>query len=359
MNKPETIEVTESGISTKPRSTRKARRLLLLVLVPALVIAGSVGFYLHGGRFVSTDNAYVKAHMVPVSAEVSGMVQQVMVKENQRVQAGEVLFKLDPAPYQVAVEKAQAQVGQARTDFAALKASYQEKQAEIKLAKTRYEFARSDQQRQVELAANKLVSASTLDSVRQNTDIAAQQIDTLEKDLHRIAETMGGSTNITIDRFPGYLIAQANLSQAQLDLSRVEVHASLPGIVTLPPNPGAYVSAGKTIMALVATDGVWVEANYPETDLTYVKVGQSVKISVDTYPNAEWHGVVDSLSPGTGAEFSIIPAQNATGNWVKITQRVPVRIALDADPALPQLRAGLSSSVEIDTGHRRHLKDLL
>jgi membrane fusion protein, multidrug efflux system len=358
MNNPEVIKVTDKKISTQPSSSRKTKRLLLLVLIPAIVIGSSFGFYLHGGRYVETDNAYVKAHKVPVSAEVSGMVQQVMVRENESVASGQILFKLDPAPYQVALEKAQAKVKQAQTDFAALKASYQEKQAEIKLAKTRYEFAKNDQKRQVELAANKLVSASTLDTVRQNTDIASQQVFTLEEDLHRIAETMGGSADTTIDQFPGYLIAEAGLSQAQLDLSRVTVHASVPGIVTLPPSPGEYVSAGKTIMALVANDGLWVEANFPETDLTYVKPGQLVSIAVDTYPTAKWQGKVESLSPATGAEFSIIPAQNATGNWVKITQRVPVRIALDLDPALPTLRAGLSTTVEIDTGHTRQLKDL-
>jgi membrane fusion protein, multidrug efflux system len=359
MNKPEVIEVSDKNISTQKSPTRKTKRLLLLVLFPAIVIATSLGFYLNGGRYVKTDNAYVKAHKVPVSAEVSGMVQQVMVRENESVAAGQILFKLDPAPYQVAVDKAQAKVSQAKTDFAALKASYQEKQAEIKLARTKYDFAKSDQKRQVELAANKLVSASTLDTVRQNTDIASQQIYTLEEDLHRIAETMGGSVDTTIDRFPAYLIAEAELSQAQLDLSRVEVHASLPGIVTLPPNPGEYVSAGKTIMALVANEGLWIEANFPETDLTYVKPGQAVSIGVDTYPAAKWHGKVESLSPATGAEFSILSAQNATGNWVKITQRVPVRIALDPDPVLPKLRAGLSTTVEIDTGHTRHIKDIL
>ena len=357
MSKPEVI-VAPDTLAPAPPANRKLQRRLLLMVIPAILILGGLGFYLTGGRYMETDNAYVKARKVPVSAEVSGMVKTVMVRENQQVAAGDPLFQLDPAPYEVAVAKAEAKLAQAQTDFQALKASYQEKQSEITLARTRYTFAKSDKQRQTELGAKAFVSASALDSARQNAEIAEQQIVTLEQDLHRIAESMGGSAEGPVESYPGYLVAMAELRQARLDLSRVVVRASLPGVVTLPPNPGEYVTAGKTVMALVASGGLWIEANFPETDLTYVKPGQPVTIRVDTYPDATWKGEVDSLSPATGAEFSIIPAQNATGNWVKITQRVPVRIHLDDAKDLPRLRAGLSAIVEIDTGHRRRLLGL-
>lgn len=334
---------------------RRLLRLLLLVVVPlALVLAAGL-VYLHGGRFVETENAYVKSDKVPVSAEVAGSIKEVLVQENQNVAAGQVLFRLDPAPYQVAVSKAEARLAQVRTDLAALKASYREKQAEIALSRTKTAFALKDQQRQADLVAKNFISASKFDDARQNTELAEQQSEALQLELKRVAETLGGSVDAPVERHPSYLAALAELQQARLDLSRVEVRASMAGIVSKPPKPGQYLAAGSTAMALVVNGNTWVEANFPETDLTFVHPGQRVEVHVDTYPGAVWKGEVESLSPATGAEFSVLPAQNATGNWVKIAQRVPVRIRLDAAAGLPPLRAGLSADVAIDTGHRRRL----
>lgn len=332
---------------------RRLKRLILLVVVP-LIAALAVGVvYIKGGRYVETDNAYIKADKVPVSAEVSGTVTDVLVDENQSVNAGQPLFRLDPAPFQVAVAKAEAKLAQVRTDLAALKASYREKQAEIALARTKYAFSQKDQRRQADLVARNFISASKFDDAKQSTDLAEQQISVLDQDLKRIAETLGGSVESPVERHPSYRVALAELEQAKLDLARAEVRAPLPGIVSKPPKPGQYVAAGSIALALVVSGNLWVDANFTETDLTYVHPGQPVTIRVDTYPDAAWKGVVESLSPATGAEFSVIPAQNATGNWVKIAQRVPVRIKIEAAPTLPQLRAGLSTIVEIDTGHRR------
>jgi membrane fusion protein (multidrug efflux system) len=322
--------------------------------VVPLIAALAVGVvYIKGGRYVETDNAYIKADKVPVSAEVSGTVTDVLVDENQSVNAGQPLFRLDPAPFQVAVAKAEAKLAQVRTDLAALKASYREKQAEIALARTKYAFSQKDQRRQADLVARNFISASKFDDAKQSTDLAEQQISVLDQDLKRIAETLGGSVESPVERHPSYRVALAELEQAKLDLARAEVRAPLPGIVSKPPKPGQYVAAGSIALALVVSGNLWVDANFTETDLTYVHPGQPVTIRVDTYPDAAWKGVVESLSPATGAEFSVIPAQNATGNWVKIAQRVPVRIKIEAAPTLPQLRAGLSTIVEIDTGHRR------
>lgn len=340
--------------AARPRN-RRLKRLVLLVVVPLIAALVVLVIYLKGGRYVETDNAYVKADKVPVSAEVSGAVKEVLVQENQSVAAGQVLFRLDPASFQVAVAKAEAKLAQARTDLAALKASYREKQGEIALARTRYAFALKEQRRQADLAAKHFISPSRLDDARQTADLDAQQIATLEQDLKRIAETLGGSADLPIERHPAYLAALAELQQARLDQTHAEVRAPLPGVVSKPPKPGQYVTAGSTALALVASGNLWIEANFTETDLTHVSPGQAVSIHIDTYPDVEWRGVVESLSPATGAEFSVIPAQNATGNWVKIAQRVPLRIRLDTRPGQPQLRAGLSSSVEIDTGHRRRL----
>lgn len=337
-----------------PSSRRLIRPFLLLVL-PALALAGAGVVYLRGGRYVETDNAYVKAEKVPVSAEVSGPVLEVLVKENEKVAAGQPLFRLDPASFQVAVARAEARLSQVRTDLGALKASYREKQAEIVLARTRQAFVQKDQQRQADLMSEKLISASAFDSARLTTDLARDQVAALGQDLERIAQSLGGSIDTPVERHPSYLAAKAELDQAKLDLARIEVRASMAGTVTKPPKPGQHLEAGSMVMALVVSGNLWVEANFTETDLTYVHPGQPVEIHIDTFPDQHFKGEVESLSPATGAEFSVIPAQNATGNWVKIAQRVPVRIRIEPTPGLKDLRAGLSTDVVIDTGHRRRL----
>jgi len=338
-----------------PRPQIRIRRIVLLLIVPVIVILAAGLVYLKGGRYVETDNAYVKADKVPISAEVAGTIKEVLVEENQPVTAGQVLFRIDPAPFKVAVSRAEARLAQVRTDLAAMRASYRAMQAEIDLARTKLAFAQKDQQRQADLVARNFVSASRFDDARQTTALATQQITAMEQDLSRIAATLGGGVDAPAERHPSYRSAQAELEQAQLDLARVEVRAAVAGVASKPPKPGQYVAAGSTAMALVASRSPWIEANFTETDLTYVRVGQPVVIHIDTYPDQVWKGTVDSLSPATGAEFSVIPAQNATGNWVKIAQRVSVRIKIDPGSDLSQLRTGLSTTVEVDTGHRRRL----
>lgn len=335
--------------------TRGFKRLLLLVVIPLIAAMGVGVAYLKGGRFVQTDNAYVKAEKVAISAEVAGRVHEVLVQENQTVKAGQALFRLDPEPFHVAIARAEARLAQVRTDFAALKASYRAKQAEITLATTRHTFAKRDQQRQADLVAKNFISAARFEESQQTADLAVQQITALEQDLHRIAETLGGSVDTPVESHPTYRTAVAELNKVKLDLAHTEVRASLAGNVNKPPRLGQFITAGSVAMALVVSGDLWIEANYTETDLTYVQPGQPAVVRIDTYPGVTWHGTVDSLSPATSAEFAVIPAQNATGNWVKITQRVPVRIRLDAEPNTPPLRAGLSAVVEIDTGHRRRL----
>jgi membrane fusion protein, multidrug efflux system len=341
------------------RLRRALLRLVLLVLVPAAALAGATWWWLQGGGAAETDNAYVKADKIPVSAEIAGTIRAVLVRENEPVAAGAPLFRLDDAPLRVAVARAEARVAQARTDVAAMKAGYRAKQAEIALARTRVEFARRDEARQADLAARNFISASRLDESRQVTELAAQQTVAIERDLARIAETLGGGPDVPADRHPMVLAAQAELMQAKLDLSRVEVRAPVAGTVSRPPKPGQYVAAGATALALVADGSLWIEANFTETELGAIRGGQPARIRVDTYPGLEWRGTVDSLSPATGAEFAVIPPQNASGNWIKVTQRVPVRIRIEPLEGAPPLRAGLSAHVAVETGRRRTLSDLL
>ncbi len=338
-----------------PLRRRRALRWTLLVVVPLVALVVGAVVWLLGGRYVETDNAFVKADKVPVSAEVPGAVVEVLVHENQTVQAGQPLFRLDPAPFRVVVSKDEAKLGEVRTELAAMKASYREKQAQIALARTRLEFARKEQARQADLAARNFISASKLDDARKSVDIAQQELQAQQQDLQRIAAALGGSVDLPLESHPSYRAALAELAQARLDLSRVEVRASLDGTISHLPKPGQFVGAGATAASLVADARPWVEANFPEKDLTYVHPGQPVEVRIDTYPDRTWSGIVESLSPATGSEFSILPPQNASGNWVKVAQRVPLRVRLDAQSDAPRLRAGMSATVRVDTGHRRSL----
>ena len=326
-----------------------------MVLIPCLGLLIIGFFYLRGGRWIETENAYVKADKVPISASVAGVVSQVMVAENQAVKKGDVLFLLDDASFVVSVQRATAKLGQVATDLKSIKASYGQKQAEIKQAKTKLAFAIKEQQRQADLVNKNFVTASRFDEAKQMADITSDQILMLEQDLRKIAESLGGKVDMPVQLHPSYQSAKAELDQSQLDLSRTRVLAQQAGYVSKPPKVGQYLSIGSTAMALVASQQLWVEANYTETELTYLRDGQKAIIHIDTYPQYTWQGVLTSVSPATGSEFSVIPAQNATGNWVKITQRVPVHIDIKNNPDAPPLRAGLSATVEVDSGHKRRL----
>lgn len=353
-------DVLPARVFDKPRANKQAakrsmKRFVLLVLVPVLAMVIIALVYLLGGRFVATDNAYVKADKVPISSQVNGIIQEVLVTENQKVEAGQILYRLDASPYKAAVEKAQANLAQVRIDLAVLKATYQQKVADIELQTTHLAYARKEAQRQAELSSKHYVSESQVEDAEQEVDMTAKLVLSLQQSLHKTEVELGGNVNTPIEQLPNYLAAKATLDDALLNLSYVDVRASLPGVVNQPPKLGQYAEVGHTTMALIVTNHSWIEANFTETDLTNVQPGQTVTVKIDTYPDVKWTGKVDSVSPATGAEFSVIPAQNATGNWVKITQRVPVRIALDSTASLPELRSGLSAEVEIDTGHKRSL----
>lgn len=345
---------THVHTTTEPNPSIQHRRRLLLIALPFAVGIVSLALYLHGGRFVETDNAYIKAQKVPISPSVSGNVVEVVVNENQPIEAGQLLFQIDPAPFRIAVDKAEAKLAQVRTDLASLQPAYRAKKGEVTLARNNQAFAQKELQRQQGLAEKHFISAAKLDDASHTVDNATQQLTILENDLLRIAEALGGEPTAPIEQHPTYRSALAELEQARLDLKACEVHAPQKGIASKSPKIGQFVATGSTAMLLVSRD-VWIEANFTEADLTHVQPGQPVRIAVDTYPDADLHGTVESLAPATGAEFAVIPAQNATGNWVKVAQRLTVRIRLPVAQAMPELRAGMSSWVEIDTGHHRRL----
>ncbi|MDW6003754.1 HlyD family secretion protein [Vibrio mangrovi] len=349
------VKKEPNQVRSSKTSARKIKRILLLFVVPLLVIAASLLIYLHGGRYVETDNAYVKADKTLIAPVVSGRIIDVAVEENQHVSEGDLLLKIDPKPFAIAVEQAQANLNDVKTSLTTLKAEYQSKQANIAVAHSQFEYLKKEQKRQYDLLKQNYISQSEYDAAQQKTEVQKLEINALNKELHQIAETLGGRVDLPVEQHPKYQSALAALDKAENDLQHVNVYAPSSGIVTKVAEKGQYLAPGASAMLLVSDDNLWIEANFTETEASYMKPGQSATITVDYVPGYTWQGTIESLSPATGAEFSVIPAQNATGNWVKITQRLPVRIQLKKVANAPQLRAGLSAIVTVDTNHHRQL----
>ena len=333
----------------------------LFLLLPLILLASGY-WYVTGGRMMSTDDAYVEADKVGVSTDVSGIVKEVDVTDNQRVEAGQVLYRLDALPFQLALRRAEAQVGIVRNDLNALKASYQDMQAQIKQAQYDIDYYDREFHRQQDLVSRSVVSQASFDTAHRNLQNAQQKLTSLNQQLAAIAANLNGDPNIPVEQHPRYLDALAQRDEAARQLDHTAVKAPFAGIVTNVPSiaAGKYLPASMTAFYLVAADHVWVDSNPKETELTYVQPGQPVTVSVDTYPGAEWHGTVESISPAAAQEFSLLPAQNTSGNWVKVVQRIPMRVRVDtSDRNLPTLRAGMSVEVDVDTAHKRGLPRFL
>jgi membrane fusion protein, multidrug efflux system len=355
--------IERSSEPKKPPQSARRRwpRWALFALLPLALLAGGY-WYVTGGRVISTDNAYVEADKVGISTDVSGMVKEIDVKNNQHVEDGQVLFRLDDLPFRLALERADAQVGVVRNDLNALKANYRDMQAQIKQAQDDIDYYDREFHRQQDLAAKNIASQQTFDAARRNWQNAQQKLASLNQQLAAIAANLNGDPNIPVEQHPRYRDAVAQRNEAARQLDHTVVKAPFAGIVTNVPSlaPGKYLQASMTAFYLVATDFVWVDSNPKETELTNVRPGQPVMVTVDTYPDVEWHGAVESISPAAAQEFSLLPAQNTSGNWVKVVQRIPMRVRLDtSNKNLPPLRAGMSVEVNVDTGHQRGLPQFL
>ncbi|MGH6968087.1 MAG: HlyD family secretion protein [Stellaceae bacterium] len=338
---------TPASLGREPAAARLRRwfrrcapqwKLPLLLAGPVVVLLVAAYLYVTAGSTVSTDDSYVQADKVTVSADVPGRVVAVDVRDNQLVHAGDVLFQIDDRQYRIADERAQAELAGARLKV---------REMLDNLAYRQREF-----DRQQKLFTNHVTSQAKLDEARNALDVARQQAASLTPPS---AGDAAATIDTEVERHPLVLQAKAALDQADLDLSRTTVKAPLDGVVTRVANLpiGQYLNTAAPAFALVASRQVWVEANFKETDLTHVLPGDSATVDVDTYPGKTFKGHVESIGPGTGSEFSVLPAQNATGNWVKVVQRIPVRIVIDnSDPDHP-LRAGMSAEVEIKTGYSR------
>lgn len=352
---PEAKTGTPTSARLLARIGRKRLRMILLVGLPALAVVIGLGIYLSGGRYISTDNAYVGAQKVLITPDISGKITHIAVREGQHVNSGDELFTLDREPFALALQQAKAKLDAARSNFNKLKANLKSLNTLADLADKNVDLKKRDTDRKSRLVSSQAGSQADLDtsmaavvSAQLQAELAVQQRDSTLSQLL-------GDPDLPLEKFPEYAQAKAVLDNAQRDFDHTIVRAPMPGTATQVDNIqlGRFVAAGTPVFSVIDDQAPWVEANPKETDLTYLRVGQKATLDVDSFPDHTFTGTVIAVSPGTGAQFSILPPQNATGNWVKIVQRVPVRIAFDKSEDTHLLRSGMSVNVEIDTGHSR------
>jgi membrane fusion protein (multidrug efflux system) len=336
-------------------------RWALFALLPLVLIVGGV-WYVTGGKVMSTDDAYVEADKVGISTDVSGIVQGVDVKENQHVAAGQVLYRLDPRQFQIALDNAKANQAQTALSIEAMKQDYRRMLSDAAAQQAQVDLDQLNYDRSAMLLKTATIPQSVYDQAHYTLDNDKSKLAALREQAQVQLAKLGGDPDIAVSEHPQYLQAKAQVEEAQRQLDHTVVTAPFAGTVTNVPAiaPGKYLAASTTAFFLVDNDHVWVDATPKETELTYVRPGQKVTVTVDTYPDYEWHGIVETVSPAAAQEFSLLPAQNTSGNWVKVVQRVPMRVRLDtSDQSLPPLRAGMSVEVDVDTGHARGLPHFL
>jgi membrane fusion protein (multidrug efflux system) len=329
-------------------------RRLLLIGGPAIVVVVALVFYLMSGRYVSTDDAYIQSARVDVSTEVSGRIREIDVRDNQLVHKGDVLFRLDTPAFNIAVADARAQLAAALLKVPSLQAVYRQRQADEAGARSTLDYDQRELARQTQLESQGISSRAQLDQAKNNFQSAQQLLAAAQQQTASALADLAGNPNATPDSMPLVKQAQATLDHALLQLSYTVVHASMDGIVAKVDQiqVGDHVNAATPLFALMSNSNLWVEANFKETDLTHMRPGQSATFSVDAYPGRTFTGRVLSTSPGTGSSFSLLPPENSSGNWVKVVQRLPVRLSIDNNGGVP-LAAGMSVEADVDTEHRR------
>lgn len=338
---------TDAPTPTRPWLRRV--RLALMILGPALLIAIALWYYLGHRGYVSTEDAFVQANIVRVSPRVAGRIVALPVHDHEHVQKGQILLKLDPSSYKARVAGARAQLAAARDKVAANKASYQALSSQIQSAKDEAAFLEREVNRNGALAKRKVVTHAKLDKLVTQFKQAKKKITVLEAQRDQVLASLGGNPDQPVKENSRWLQAKANLKEAQLDLDDTTVTAPADGVLGhVGVRVGDTLNVGQAAFPLVETRHVWVKANFKETALTNMQPGQPVTIAVDSYPDHTWKGQVQSISPASGEVFSLLPPQNASGNWVKVVQRIPVRISLDDGQSGPILRAGMSVEVTVN-----------
>ena len=336
--------------------SRTLKRTVFLIVIPLLAICVGVYLYAAGGRYVSTDNAYVKANVIIISPEVSGRVTSVLVVDNQAVEANDVLLQLDSSPLEITLSRARAQMAVIRTELESLRADYGETVVQAQLAEDKVRYLVRRYKRQRKLLKQGLSSEEKHDEAKHNLQVARREVQIIEQRIQRVLAQLAGNERLPVDQHPRYLTAQTTYDQAAVELKATTIRAPASGIVSnMKLQVGEYAQAGKPIFSLIQNQPIWIEANLKETQLTHILPGQQATIVADAYPEKIWESVISSIAPATGAEFSILPPQNASGNWVKVVQRIPINLVIIDQAGGPQLRAGMTVSVRIDTRRKREL----
>jgi membrane fusion protein (multidrug efflux system) len=336
-------------------------RWALFGVLPFALVAGSY-WYVTGGKVMSTDDAYVEADTVGISTDVPGIVKEIDVTNNQQVEPGQILYRLDPQQFQIALDNAKANLAQTALTINAMKEDYRRMLSDADAQQGQVNLDQATYDRNAALLPSGTASKATYDQARYTLETDKNKLDSLRQQAAVQLARLGGNPNIPVTQHPQYLQAKAQVDEAQRQLDHTAVRAPFAGIVTNVPSiaPGKYLAASTTAFYLVDRDHVWIDATPKETELTYVQPGQSVTVTVDTYPDAEWQGTVESVSPAAAQQFSLLPAQNTSGNWVKVVQRIPMRVRVDTTGKnRPPLRAGMSVEVEVNTGHARGLPHFL
>jgi membrane fusion protein, multidrug efflux system len=354
-------EIASIPVKTSRPPRQQLVRWALFALLPLALIGGAY-WYITGGQVMSTDDAYVNAETVGISTDVAGIVQQIDVTENQHVDSGQVLYRLDPRQFQIALDNARANQAQTSLTIASMKQDYGRMLSDVAAQQAQVALDQTTNDRNASLVGTGAVSRATYDQARYTLQAANGKLESLRQQAQVQLAKLGGNADIPVTQHPQFLQAEAQVDEAQRQLDDTVVRAPFAGIVTNVPSiaPGKYLAASTTAFYLVASDHVWVDATPKETELTYERPGQPVTVTVDAYPDAVWHGIVESISPAAAQQFSLLPAQNTSGNWVKVVQRIPMRVRVDTiDKNLPPLRAGMSVEVDVDTGHARGMPHFL
>jgi len=333
---------------------------VLLVVVPLAAVAIGVYIYAESGRYVTTENAYIKSNVITVSADVSGRVEWVGVDDHAPVREGQVLFRLDQRPFKIALERAEAELELVRTQVEELRADYHEALAAVAAEEERVTFLTRQLARQQTLKERRLASEQAYDVAAHDLLFAKRQVRVLRQRVQGVRQSLGGDPDIEAGAHPSFLRARTERDAAAMALADTWVEASVDGTVSnMKLQPGEYVEEGGAVFTIIEHGKVWVEANLKETQLTHVLEGQSAAVTVDAYPGVEWRATVSAIAPATGAEFSVLPPQNATGNWVKVVQRIPVLLNVEQTPNGAPLRAGMTVTAAIDTERERTMPPTL
>ncbi len=341
----------------KPKRSRV--RTFLFALAPVALVVGGYE-YVVGGQVMSTDNAYVQAQMIGLSTDVSGTVSAIEVHNNEPVKKGQVMFRLRPDSFQIALDGAKAQLGTVYNQVLTLQASYKQSTAQIEQAKADIPYYETAFKRQQDLIASAVASKATFDQAQHDLTSARQRLIVAQAQAQSMLAQLGGNADQPVEQNPFYLQAKSLVDNAQRDLNDTIVRAPFDGVVTNVDalQVGSYLPASQQGFMLVSDQSLWIEASPKETELTWVRPGQDATISVDTYPGVTWEGRVDSINPASGSSFALLPAQNTSGNWVKVVQRIPMRLSIEQTAGKPPLRVGMSVVVDVETGHARGIPEM-